>query len=434
MKAVRLCGVFMKPGAGGYPVAGRAASGPARPGWGIWVLLAAVLLVAGWIAGCAAPKERVLLELAPTGHPDFTDDLRFDGLEQSIRASLGYLQRVPPDKEFRFGEDRYSAAHMVRSMELFLDFVQSRPTDEELGRFIRDTYRVYRSVGGGPGKDVLFTGYYEPLLTARSQPDAAHRVPILGPPDDMLTIDLAAFSEKYSGVKLTGRLAGRRVVPYYDRKDIEEAGVLEGKAPVLAWLASPVDLFFLQIQGSGRVVLEDGEPLFVHYDSTNGRPYRSVGRLLADEGKIPLSEMSMQRIRSYLADHAQESRDILNYNPSYVFFRIEKEGPLGFLEVKLTPGRSVALDYRLFPLPALAYIETQKPVLDAGGQISDWQTFGRFVLSQDTGGAIRGPARADLFWGNGPYAEAAAGHMRQRGNLFLMVLKPEKAAEKVVKK
>lgn len=427
MQAVNMCGGSMRPFVGGCPAAGKPAFRPAGPGIGIWPLLLGLLLLAGWIAGCAAPKEQVVLELAPAGHPDFTDDMRFDGLEQSIRASLAYLQRVPPDKEFRFGEDRYSAAHMVRSLDLFLAFTQSRPTDDDLRRFIRDNYRVYRSVGSGPEKEVLFTGYYEPLLTARRHPDSAHRVPILGRPDDMLTIDLAAFSEKYSGVKLTGRLAGQSVIPYFERKDIEEDGVLEGKAPVLAWLASPVDLFFLQIQGSGRVLLDGGESLFVHYDSTNGRPYRSVGRLLADEGKIPLSEMSMQRIRSYLADHPQEIRDILNYNPSYVFFRIEKEGPLGFLEVKLTPGRSVALDYRLFPLPALVYIETEKPVLDAGGQISDWQTFGRFVLSQDTGGAIRGPARADLFWGSGPYAEAAAGHMRQRGNLFLIVLKPERA-------
>ncbi|MFZ0133358.1 MAG: MltA domain-containing protein [Desulfobacterales bacterium] len=427
MKTVNLFGGSMRPFLGGFRAAGKPAWRLARRGVRLRVLLVGLLLVAGWIAGCAAPKEQIVQELTPARYPDFTDDMRFDGLEQSILASLSYLQRVPPDKEFGFGEDRYSAAHMVRSMDVFLAFVHSRPSDEELSRFIRDNYRVYRSAGGGPAKDVLFTGYYEPLLNGRRQTDPAHRVPILGRPDDMLTIDLAAFSEKYSGVKLTGRLAGQTVIPYYERKDIEEAGVLNGKAPVLAWLADPVDLFFLQIQGSGRVLLDGGEPLFVHYDSTNGRPYRSVGRLLADEGKIPLPEMSMQRIRSYLADHPQETRDILNYNPSYVFFRVEPDGPLGFLEVKLTPGRSIALDYRLFPLPALAYIETEKPVLDGSGKIVGWQPLGRFVLSQDTGGAIRGPARADLFWGAGPYAETAAGHMRQRGNLFLMVLKPEEA-------
>jgi membrane-bound lytic murein transglycosylase A len=384
-------------------------------------------LLAGWFGGCAAPKEHAVFEISSASYPNFMDDMQFDGLEQGIRQSLVYLQRVPSDKEFRFGEDTYSAAHLARSMESFLAFIQTGPSDDELSRFIRDNYRVYRSAGNGPEKNVLFTGYYEPLLSARRQPGKTHRIPILGRPHDLVTIDLAAFSEKYTGEKLTGRLTGQTVVPYYERKDIEEGGVLAGKAPVLAWLENPVDLFFLQIQGSGQVLLESGETLNLHYDSSNGRPYRSIGRLLVDEGKIPLSEMSMQRIRSFLAAHPEETRSVLNHNPSYVFFRVERDGPLGFLEVKLTPGRSIALDYRLFPLPALVYIETEKPILDSSDHIVDWETFGRFVLSQDTGGAIRGPARADLFWGSGAYAETAAGYMQQRGNLFLMVLKPEKA-------
>jgi membrane-bound lytic murein transglycosylase A len=389
-------------------------------------LFLGLFLLAGWIGGCAAPEKHAVFEISSARYPNFTDDMHFDGLEESIQQSLAYLQRVPPDKEFRFGKDSYSAAHLARSMESFLAFIQTGPSDDELSQFIRDNYRVYRSAGNGPEKDVLFTGYYEPLLNARRQPDKTHRVPILGRPDDLVTIDLAAFSEKYTGEKLTGRLTGQTVVPYYERKDIEELGVLTGNAPVLAWLENPVDLFFLQIQGSGRVLLESGETLNLHFDSSNGRPYRSIGRLLVDEGKIPLPEMSMQRIRSFLAAHPEETRSILNHNPSYVFFRVEKDGPLGFLEVKLTPGRSIALDYRLFPLPALAYIETEKPTLDNSDHLIDWKTFGRFVLSQDTGGAIRGPARADLFWGSGPYAEAAAGYMQQRGNLFLMVLKPDK--------
>ena len=134
--------------------------------------------------------------------------------------------------------------------------------------------------------------------------------------------------------------------------------------------------------------------------------------------------MSMQKIREYLRSHPEEAENILNYNPSYVFFKIEKDGPLGCLNVKLTPGRSIALDRRIFPLPALVFIETQKPLITADGQISSWTDFGRLVLSQDTGGAIRGPGRADLFWGNGPYAEIAAGHMQHPGRLYFLILKP----------
>jgi membrane-bound lytic murein transglycosylase A len=219
-------------------------------------------------------------------------------------------------------------------------------------------------------------------------------------------------------------------LPYYDRRQIEKDELLEGRAPVLAWLKDPVDLFFLQIQGSGRIFLDDGSVLNVHYDSTNGKPYRSIGKLLIDEGKIPKSEMSMQQIRSYLRNHPEERDTILFHNPSYVFFKLEPDGPIGYLQVKLTPGRSIAVDYRLFPLPALAYIEAEKPLVGGDGEIIRWERFSRFAVSQDTGGAIRGPARSDLFWGNGTYAEIAAGHMQHEGQLYFLVLKPDKTAQR----
>jgi membrane-bound lytic murein transglycosylase A len=388
-------------------------------------IAACLIAFAVWLSGCAAPEKQTLQTLSTARYPDFKDDIQYDGLEHSIRQSLSYLQRVPPEREFHFEDNRYSAAHMTRSLESFLAYIQTQPSQSDLNRYIRNHYQVYRSVGSGPDNDVLFTGYYEPFLTARRIPNSRYRVPILGRPDDLVTVDLAAFSSKYQGEKLTGRLAGRTIVPYFERKDIEGEGALDGMAPVLAWLEDPVDLFFLQIQGSGRVYLDNGDALNVHYDSTNGHPYRSIGRLLIDKGKIPLSEMSMQRIRSYLAAHPEQARDIMDYNPSYVFFRLEEDGPLGYLNVKLTPGRSIALDFRLFPMPALSYIETAKPIIDGNGEITRWENFSRFVVSQDTGGAIRGPGRADIFWGNGPYAEVAAGHMRQRGNLYLMILKSE---------
>ena len=388
--------------------------------------MACLTVLVAWIGGCAVPEKKALRPLTVVNYPEFKDDMQYDGLEDSIRHSLSYLNRVQPEKVFRFENDSYNAEHMIRSLETFLAFVQNRPSQYDLNRFIQKNYKVYRSIGSGPDKDVLFTGYYEPFLNARRLPDNQFNVPILGRPDDLVTIDLTEFSPKYKGEKLTGRVIDGMVIPYFERKDIAGEGDLGGKAPVLAWLDDPVDLFFLQIQGSGRVYLDDGVALNVHYDSTNGRPYRSIGRLLIDEGKIPLSEMSMQRIKSYLADNPEQARDILDHNPSYVFFRLEEEGPLGFLNVKLTPGRSIALDYRLFPLPAISFIETAKPILDGHGDIIRWENFRRFFISQDTGGAIRGPGRADIFWGNGPYAEVAAGHMRQRGNLYVMILKSEK--------
>jgi membrane-bound lytic murein transglycosylase A len=133
----------------------------------------------------------------------------------------------------------------------------------------------------------------------------------------------------------------------------------------------------------------------------------------------------MQKIREYLSNNPAEIEEVFNYNPSYVFFKIEPDGPLGNINVKLTPGRSIALDHRIFPKAALCFIESEMPLVDGAGKIQDWLPFSRFAMNQDTGGAIRGPGRADIFWGNGPYAEIAAGHLKHPGKLYFLVLKPE---------
>ena len=358
-------------------------------------------------------------------YPNFKDDLALDGLEHSILKSIDYLQKVPVDRIYQFGPDRFDAAHLIKSLQHFLDFIRTNPSGRELKNFIRTHYRVYQSIGRDQKGEVLFTGYYEPHLNGRLSPDEEFRFPIYGLPTDILKIDLSAFADKFKGETIVGRYTGETVIPYYDRREIEEDAVLADKAQILAWLKDPVDLFFLQIQGSGKVFLETGEVINVHYHGTNGRPYRSIGALLIEEQKIPREEMSMQRIRSYLHEHPEEMASVLNHNPSYVFFKLESEGPLGYINVLLTPGRSIALDRRIFPPAALAFIQTKKPVVDSTGRIDTWTDFSRFVLNQDTGGAIRGPGRADLFWGNGPYAEIAAGHLAHTGKLYFLILKPD---------
>ena len=162
----------------------------------------------------------------------------------------------------------------------------------------------------------------------------------------------------------------------------------------------------------------------LHYGATNGRPYRSIGALLIREGKIAKEEMSMQKIRQYLSAHPDEVDDILNYNPSRVFFKTGTGGPYGSIGATLTPGRSLATDRHLFVKGALTFVKTAKPLLDGAGNLRSWRTLERFCLNQDTGGAIRGPGRGDLFWGHGPYAEAAAGHMKHLGELYVLVLPP----------
>jgi membrane-bound lytic murein transglycosylase A len=368
-------------------------------------------------------RENAMERISSWSYPDFLDDMTYNGLEDSILQSLSYLNKIPADRQFIFGEDQYSTEHMIKSLQKFLDYIQTRPSRQDLKGFIQSDYRIYRSVGRDGKGEVLYTGYYEPLLMGSLVRSEQYRFPIYTRPRDLITIDLSLFHKKFKGEKIIGRYTDQSVVPYYDRSEIETDGVLEDKAEVLAWAKDPVDVFFLQIQGSGKVQLDNGDVFNVHYQTTNGRPYRSIGKLLIDEEKISVTDMSMQKIREYLHNHPNEIDAVLNYNPSYVFFKIEPNGPLGNINVKLTAGRSIALDRRIFPPAALVFIETEKPLIDDAGQIQSWQRFSRFALNQDTGGAIRGPGRADLFWGNGPYAEIAAGHLKHTGRLYFLVLK-----------
>ncbi len=387
--------------------------------------LAAMLILAGCTSFIEAPsKDRVMKRISSYSYPRFSDDLEYDGLEYSISQSLAYLHKIPQDRVFVFGKDRYDTRHMIRSLEYFLEYIQQKPSRHELKDFLQSNYHVYRSFGRDGRGEVLYTGYYEPHLRGSLNQSAEYRFPIYARPNDLITIDLSLFSEKYSGEKIIGRLKEQDVVPYHERREIDSEGALEGKAEALAWVKDPVDIFFLQIQGSGKIFLDNGDVINVHYHTTNGQPYRSIGKLLIDEEKIPLEQMSMQKIRSYLQEHPEEMDAVLNYNPSYVFFKIEPDGPLGNINVRLTPGRSIAVDRKIFPPAALAFIETEKPLIDGTGQINGWTKCSRFALNQDTGGAIKGPGRADIFWGNGPYAEIAAGHLKNPGRLYFLILKP----------
>lgn len=378
------------------------------------------------------PPRAVMEKVSFSPDFNFSDDLNYDGLSNSILQSLSYLKKIPPDRVFQFGSDSYTGAHMVRTLTHFLAFIQTKPLTQDLNEFIKTHYFLYRSIGADDTGKVLFTGYYEPTLRGSLTKSDEYRHPIYSRPKDLLNIDLSLFSSRFNNEKISGRIAGQTVVPYFDRKEIEANGLPSDMAETLFWVNDPIALFFLHIQGSGKIVLDNGQTAQVHYHASNGRPYRSIGKLLIDKGKIEKDKMSMQAIRRYLKENPAEIDTVLNYNPSYIFFKIETEGPLGCLNVPLTPGRSLALDRRLFPPAALTFIETKLPLVDNSGLIQEWVDCTRFVLNQDTGGAIRGPGRADLFWGDGLYAETAAGFMQHPGELYFLVLKPEPSSDRVV--
>ena len=356
--------------------------------------------------------------------PRFSDDTDTASLILALRRNLDYLKRLAPETVFHYGSHDFTCQQVHESQEAFLNLLSKGLDTDELNREIRKKFRVYRATGQVGNRRVLFTGYYEPVYEGRLSPDETFRYPLYGLPDDLIKIDLSLFNEKFRGETIVARIEGKKVLPYYSRQQIEAERVLKGKGLEIAWLKDPLDVAFLHVQGSGRLRLPDGKDLLVHFQASNGRPYRSIGRYMIEKGFLAREEMSMQAIRRYLTENPEFLNEVLNHNPSYVFFRQVEKGPLGSLDVLLTPARSVALDPRIFPRGALGFITCQKPIVNDQGNIIGWTKFSRFVLNQDSGGAIKGAGRADIFWGSGPYAELAAGHLQHEGELYILIKKP----------
>ncbi len=290
-------------------------------------------------------------------------------------------------------------------------------------QFFETRFRPFRVTDRGETEG-LFTGYYEPLLRGSRTPDARFRHPLYRRPPELVTVELGSFVPELDGKRIAGRLEGGRLRPFPDRAAIER-GALAGRGLELVWVDDPVALFFLHIQGSGQIQLPDGRRLRVGYDGWNGREYYPIGRALIERGEIPRERMSLFAIRDWLRAHPGEARALMDLNPSYVFFReledlAEADGPPGSMGVPLTPGRSLAVDRRFLPLGSPLWLDTTVPTPE--GEIP----LRRLMVAQDTGGAIKGPVRGDVFWGAGDLAEYLAGHMKQRGRLYILL--PEAAA------
>jgi membrane-bound lytic murein transglycosylase A len=351
------------------------------------------------------------------------DDLAFKDIAAAARQSLAYYQKLPPETTFVFGPRKVTALDMTVTLQNFLLIVENGSlTPEQKLAEIGKGFEFYRSVGSNGSGKVLVTGYYEPVLSCRVDPDGVYKYPLYKKPDDIVEIDLTLFGNDFPRNKLFARIDGKKVLPYYSREEIDQKQALSGRDLEMLWCNDPVDIFFLQVQGSGKADLGDGNVVSILYDGQNGRPYKSIGKYLIDKGAIARENMSMPAIREYLRAHPDEVVQDLDQNPSYVFFRMDMGPSLGSIGVPLTPDRSIATDAKLFPKGALALLETQKPVIE-NGAIKEWTRFTRFVVNQDTGGAIRGAGRVDLFWGQGEEAELAAGAMQQEGKLYFLLRK-----------
>lgn len=381
------------------------------------------------ILGCGlffAVPHPVAAQCGPTATVPLTvdlpllqDDLAYDSLASAIDRSVHYLRQLPPEKTFFLCGEEYSASWLIESLLAFKQIIAENPSPQALTASLKKEFFFCQAKGRASDHQMFLTGYFEPLFKASLTKTATYRYPLYGPPQDLVSAPGAKGREKQ-----TGRMENGSLVPYFTRAEIEKGHLLAGQE--LVYLADPVEAFILHIQGSGRIQLADGSLRRVQFAAKNGHKYRSIGRLLVDKGVMRREEASMPRIVRYLKEHPEEQEAILHYNDSFVFFRWGDDaavGPLGCLGEPLTPGRSVALDQGCFPPGSLAFLTTRKPRVDGAGEIVGWEPLSRFVVNQDTGSAIVGAGRLDLFWGAGSYAEAAAGNMKHPGTLYFLIKK-----------
>jgi len=397
--------------------------------WRFFLLLPVILYVTGcalikktFVTPVKAPRASLSL-ISPGEIPFHIDDLDRDSLIAASDKSLRYYDGIKANTTYLFGERKVTVQELKESLRAFRDIIGSKDSETIKWRKILAAFDVYKSTGHDNNGTVLFTGYFESSLEGSLKKTEHYKYPIYKTPDDILVVNLGKFNKKYHNEKIVGRLKNGEVIPYFTRADIEEAGSLRGKNLELVWVNDPVDLFFMHIQGSGKIRLPDGRFIQVSYAQKNGRPYRSIGRYLIDKDKLSDTEMTHQTLKKYLREHHEERSDILNHNESYIFFRVVENGPIGALGFTLTAGRSIATDLDLFPKGGLAIIRLRKPVVDERGSIKTWESFSRFVLNQDTGGVIKGPGRVDLFCGSGSNAEMVAGSLKEKGELYFLVKK-----------
>jgi membrane-bound lytic murein transglycosylase A len=345
--------------------------------------------------------------------PDFIDDASTDSLKKAALRSAVYFRSQPASQQYQLAADTYTAADMAESLE-FLASILETP---ERNAMIKKDFAVYQSVGKDAARNVTFSSYYEPTVPARLKSDAQFHYPIYGRPKDLIDVDLGLFDAAWQGGRLAGRREGQRLIPYYTREDIDALGALKGQGIEIAWAKDPLDIFFLQIEGSGWLNLGPGQPpMRIRFDGHNGRKYGSVGLCLQQTGRMKKEGFSHASFIRYMHEHPRERQDLLDVNARYVFFKLDVSSTsvdaYGNIDVALTPGRSVATDPKLFPKGLLGWVS-----IDGKAPIQ------RFILNQDEGGAIQGPARVDFFAGHGAAEEAFAFQLWNPGKLYFLVRK-----------
>ncbi len=353
------------------------------------------------------------------------DPLSIKSFLTALKGSISYYEKVPPTRIYHFGRYMVTADKLLRSYKSLRDYAEAHPSFRLISRFIKTHFDALKCNGYRGDGRLLFTGYYEPRVPGSLKKTGRFVYPLYSLPDDLIYVDLKSFGFQSPKKRLTGRIDGRMVRPYFTRYEIDFEKKLAGKGYELVWLDDIVDCFFIHVQGSAEIVLPDGNTISVNYAGSNGHPYKSIGALLIDEGKIPREKMSMEAIYTYLHAHPSEIKRVLSCNSSYVFFRKVKNGPIGSIGIILTPRRSVAADPKFFPPGALAFVRVCSSPDRNGCGRNNAIEFKHMVFIQDRGGAIKGPGRIDYYWGKGKKAGNIAGSFKPWGEFFVFVPRDE---------
>jgi membrane-bound lytic murein transglycosylase A len=351
------------------------------------------------------------------------------GLIKAARKAVKYLESLPSEKTLRVADRTYAPAALIDSAKEIIAIAQTAKTADEFDARVRAGFDAYQSAGSDGQGRVIFSSYYEPTLKASAKKAAGYSYPLYKRPPDMVEVDLASFDKKFAAVEpMLGRVGkDKRVTPYPAREEIDRRKALAGKGLEVAWLKDALDVMDLHVQGAGILKFPGGKEMLVKYSGTNGRPYNSPGLTLIRTGVFSRDEITHAKIADYLRANPDAASWILAQNPRYTFFDVEplpEDGePYGAADQSLVPARAIAIDPAIVPLGALTFFTTTSPQADKAGRVLGQFPTARFAFGLDTGGAIKGAGRVDIYAGHGPQAEATARGQWAEGKLFILVKK-----------
>lgn len=373
------------------------------------------LVLLSLLSGCAAvDPETAALELKPAKFSDLPGWEKDDhsAAFAAFARSCARIDKKDPDTAF----SKTGLGGSYGDWQTVCGAMRRTPPGEAKTYF-ETWFTPYLATMEGSQKKGLFTGYYEAALNGARNRTGPYRYPLRARPDDLVMVDLGAFREDLKGRRIAGRVKEGRLYPYENHQEIVKGKLPPDQDKVLAWTDDPIGAFFMQIQGSGRINFNDGESMRIGYAGQNGHPYYAIGRELIKRGHLEKDKVSLQSIRGWLQQNPDEAWEIMFTNPSYVFFKqLDSSGPLGGEGVVLTPRRSIAVDHTRIPYGAPLWVDIEPPA-------EKEPPLRQIMIAQDTGGAIRGPVRGDVFWGHGPRAEYLAGKMKSKGRYWLLLPK-----------